>query len=218
MKNPGTWALALILAMPAIAPAAEESSAPSKSQGRGVQSIEINELIAKVAKRSGKQFIVDPRVRAEIALTGLDVNAVDYARLLAILSVYQYVAFEAGGVVRVIPDASMRQLPVPAASEVPAKALDDEVVTVILQVKNSCSAYLVPVLRPLMPQAAHLAAMPSNALILVDHAANARRIADMVERLDKVSTQGGKCSPDVMGFGKIDAKPEPRPEPKPEPK
>jgi len=212
MKYRSTWALAMVLALPAIAAAAEEPAASSSSQA--YKSIEIGELIAKVAKRTGKQFIVDPRVRAEIPLIGLDVSTVDYARLLAILSVHQYVAFESGGAVRVIPDASMRQLPVPAASEVPAKALDDEVVTVILPVKNSCSAYFVPILRPLMPQAAHLAAMPNNALILVDHAANARRIVDMVERLDKVSTLGARCDPEIFGGGaKGNAKPEPAPRP-----
>src|SRR5262245_31184561 len=106
MKTRSTWALALVLALPAMAFAAEGSSVPSSSQGYKFQSIEIGELIAKVAKRTGKQFIVDPRVRAEIPLIGLDVNSVDYARLLAILTVYQFTAFEAGGAVRVVPDAN----------------------------------------------------------------------------------------------------------------
>src|SRR5262245_46147356 len=98
MKNRTAWALALVLALPAIAPAAEEPSASASSQG--YKSIEIGELIAKVAKRTGKQFIVDPRVRAEVPLIGLDANSVDYGRLLAILSVHQFVAFESGGVAR----------------------------------------------------------------------------------------------------------------------
>src|SRR5262245_55845983 len=109
MKTRTPWALALVLALPAIAVAADEPPAASSSQGYRFQSIEIGELIARVAKRTGKQFIVDPRVRAEIPLIGLDVNSVDYARLLAILNVHQFVAFEAGGAVRVIPDAVMRQ-------------------------------------------------------------------------------------------------------------
>jgi len=218
MKIFCSWALALVVALPAIAPAAEESPASSSSQGYKFQTIELGELIAKVAKRTGKQFIVDPRVRAEVPLIGLDVSSVDYGRLLSILSVHQFTAFEAGGAVRVVPDANMRQLPVPVTGGVPAKAFDDEIVTLIVQTKNACPAHLVPILRPLMPQAAHLAAMPPNALILVDHAANARRIVDLVERLDKGSTAGGKCGPDILGGAKNDAKPEPRQDPRPEPK
>jgi general secretion pathway protein D len=56
-------------------------------------------------------------------------------------------------------------------------------------------AHVVPVLRPLMPQAAHMAAFfQSNTLIISDHAANARRIVDMVERLDKASPGDQKCT------------------------
>jgi general secretion pathway protein D len=202
MKNLSSWALALVLVLPAAAPAAEEppASRASSSQADNFPDMDIRELIAKVAKRTGKQFIVDPRVRAGIPLTGLDVNAVDYGRLLAILNVHQFVAFESGGMVRVVPDAVSRQLPIPVTSEVPAKALDDEMVSLIVQVKAACSAHMVPVLRPLMPQAAHLAAMPPNALIIVDRAANARRIVDMVERLDKTAPPGSKCGPEVFGW------------------
>lgn len=202
MKNLSSWVLALVLLLPAAAPAAEESPAAraASSQADNFPDMDIRDLIAKVAKRTGKQFIVDPRVRAGIPLTGLDVNAVDYGGLLAILSVHQFVAFESGGLVRVVPDAISRQLPIPVTSEVPAKALDDEMVSLIVQVKAACSAHMVPVLRPLMPQSAHLAAMPPNALIIVDRAANARRIVDMVERLDKTATPGNRCGPEVFGW------------------
>ena len=201
----------LLLALPALAPAAEEQVAPCAAKpcaDRG-QYIDISELIAKVAKRSGKQFIVDPRVRAEIPLIGLDANAVDYPKLLAILTVHQFVAYEAGGVVRVVPDANSRQLPIPVTSGVPAKALDDEMVTVVLEVKTACAAYLVPVVRPMMPQSAHLAALAPNSLIVIDHAANARRIVDTIERLDKAAPQGVRCGAEFQG-SKSDGRPEPR--------
>jgi general secretion pathway protein D len=211
MKNLSSWALALVLVLPAAAPAAEESPASraASSQADNFPNLDIRDLIARVAKRSGKQFIVDPRVRADVPLTGLDANAVDYGRLLAILSVHQFVAFESGGVVRVVPDAISRQLPIPVTSEVPAKALDDEMVSLIVPVKAACSAHMVPVLRPLMPQSAHLAAMPPNTLIVVDRAANARRIVDMVERLDKTATPGTRCGPEFFGSktdGKLESK------------
>jgi general secretion pathway protein D len=211
MKNLSSWALALVLVLPAAAPAAEETPASrvASSQADNFPNLDIRDLIARVAKRSGKQFIVDPRVRADVPLTGLDANAVDYGRLLAILSVHQFVAFESGGVVRVVPDAISRQLPIPVTSEVPAKALDDEMVSLIVPVKAACSAHMVPVLRPLMPQSAHLAAMPPNTLIVVDRAANARRIVDMVERLDKTATPGTRCGPEFFGSktdGKLESK------------
>jgi|GEM_PF-1446524 general secretion pathway protein D len=187
-------ALALALLIPIGATAADPAPAAAPAAASDYASIDIGDLIARVAKRTGKQFIVDPRVRAEVPLIGLDVDRIDYPKLLAILNVHLFAAYESGGMVRVVPDANSRQLPVPLTSEVPSKALDDELVTVMLQPKNMCSAQAVPVLRPLMPQAAHLAAYPlSNTLVISDRAANARRILDMVERLDKAAPAGQKC-------------------------
>jgi general secretion pathway protein D len=201
MKIRSLGALALVFLLPAMAPAAEETSASraASSLADNFPSIDIRELIAKVAKRSGKQFVIDPRVRAEIPLSGLDVSAVDYEKLLAILSVNQFVAFQSGGVVRVVPDAIARQLPIPVTTEVPPKALDDELVTLIVHVKNSCAPYLVPIVRPIMPQNAHLAAMAPSTLIVVDRADNARRIVEVIERIDKVQAPGTKCGPEIFG-------------------
>jgi general secretion pathway protein D len=156
--------------------------------------VELTDLIDKVAKRTGKQFIIDPRVHAIVPNAGIELEKVDYAKLLAILSVHQFGTYEASGVVRVVPDANARQMPIPLTNEVPAKALDEEYVTVMITPKNMCVMQSVPVLRPLMPQAAHMAAYgQSNTLIISDRAANARKIVDMVERLDKVAPAGQKC-------------------------
>jgi len=187
-------ALALALLIPMISTAADPAPMAAPASSSSHATIEIGDLIAKVATRTGKQFIVDPRVRAEVPLIGLDADRVDYPRLLAILNVHMFATYESGGLVRVVPDANARQLPVPVTGDVPAKALDDELVTVILTPKNMCTAQAVPVLRPLMPQAAHMAAYPlSNTLVISDRAANARRLVDLVERLDRAAPAGQKC-------------------------
>ncbi len=161
MKTYRPWALAMVLALPVLASAAEPAASPCvAASSHSDDGMEMTDLIDKVAKRTGKQFIVDPRVRAIVSSTGIDLEKVDYGRLLAILTIHQFAAYESNGVVKVLPDASARQLPIPVTSEVPANALDDEYVTVMFQAKNMCAAQSVPVLRPLMPQAAHLAAFP----------------------------------------------------------
>jgi general secretion pathway protein D len=46
------------------------------------------------------------------------------------------------------------------------------------------------VLRPLVPQQAHMAAYaPSNAIIISDSAANITRIRDIIERMDQSAVQ-----------------------------
>jgi len=208
MKMYRLGALAVTLALPVIVIAAEPVTAPCVAASAATDSeIEIADLIGKVARRTGKQFIIDPRVRAQVSKVGLDIDKVDYARLLAILTIHNFSAYESNGVVKVLPDAGARQLPIPVTSEVPAKALDDEYVTVMFQARNMCTAQAVPVLRPLMPQAAHLAAFPqANTLLISDHAGNARRIIDMAERLDRAAPVGQKCPAEMWPAAKNESK------------
>ena len=67
-------ALALALLIPVIATAADPAPAAAPAAASNHASIEIGDLIAKVARRTGKQFIVDPRVRAEVPLIGLNAD------------------------------------------------------------------------------------------------------------------------------------------------
>jgi general secretion pathway protein D len=49
---------------------------------------------------------------------------------------------------------------------------------------------LIPVLRPLVPQQAHMAAYaPSNAIIISDIRSNIGRIVDIIERMDRSAIQ-----------------------------
>jgi general secretion pathway protein D len=172
--------------------AAEGSSTPDKP--RSVPTIEIQDLIAKVAKRTNTQYVVDPRARADVPLTGIDVDRLDYAKLLTILTVNGLTSYKQGDFVIVVPDANARQMPTHVYTDTSFKELDEEFVTVLLQAKNACTAHLVPILRPLMPQEAHMASDPySNTMVISDRASNARRLADIFGRIDKSAPAGRGC-------------------------
>src|SRR5262245_37032766 len=99
-------AVLTMVAAPMVFAQSEASATPRKG------SVPVEELIATVAKRTGKTFIVDPRVQGEAMLIGSDPAKIDYAELLSVLQVHGFAAVERGGVVRVIPDANVRQSPV----------------------------------------------------------------------------------------------------------
>ena len=69
-------------------------------------------------------------------------------------------------------------------------AANDEYVTQVIRLENISAAKLIPVLRPLVPQQAHMAAYaPSNAIILSDIRSNIGRIVDIIERMDRSAVQ-----------------------------
>jgi len=189
---------AAVLALPLTAGAQDSASTsgPSTSSRASLPEIDVGDLVARFAKRSGKQFIVDPRVRGPVPLVGMDPDRISYEKLLAILTVNQFVAVAEGDWIIVEPDTNARQLPTPVYTERNFKAgAPDEVVTLILPVKNICAAHVVPVLRPLMPQSAHMAAYPGiNTMILSDHASNLHRIVAMIEALERNAPDGNGCA------------------------
>jgi general secretion pathway protein D len=204
MKFRITIGVAAVLALPLVA--AAQDSAPAAghvSSSRKVSAdMDIVDLIERYAKRSGKQFILDPRVRGQVPLAGMDPDRIGYDELLAILTVQQFAAAPQGDWIVVVPDANARQLPTPVYSDRNFKtAAPDEIATLIVNVKNVCAAQAVPVLRPLMPQAAHMAAYPAvNTLILSDHASNLHRLVTVIEALERAGEKNPMSIPECASL------------------
>jgi len=146
--------------------------------------IPIARLVSQIAHKTHKKFIVDPRIRADVSLGDLSLSDLSYADLQEILFVNGYILFEHGNYVEVLPNANARQNGMPVISGKETRP-DHEIVTRILSAKSLSVAQLVPILRPMIPQYGHLAALPcTNRLIMVDTYANVRRIEAVIEALD----------------------------------
>jgi general secretion pathway protein D len=148
---------------------------------------DLGQVIEAVSQVTGKNFIVDPRVRAQVTMLSTEPMspAAFYEAFLAILQVHGFIAVPSGSVIKIMPDATARQVP---ANDLPDRvsSTSDEIVTQVVQVRNVSAGQLVPILRPMMPQSAHLAAYPSaNMLIISDRASNVSRIVRIVQRIDR---------------------------------
>jgi len=147
--------------------------------------VALSQLLERVARSSNKQFIVDPRIPQQIFLGGVRAEDVSYPILLAILRNHGVAAATIEGRVNLVPDSNVRSLPVPSVNSDDAKIPDEEFVQRVITTSTVDTAGLVPILRPLLPQSAHLAAMPPNKLIVLDRYANVKRISEIVKALDR---------------------------------
>lgn len=145
------------------------------------QDTDIRTVTQSVMDVTGRNVIIDPRINARVTLfSNTPVSAAGFYELyLAALQVHGYAAVENGNTVRVIPDATARQVP-----SVDSNILD-AFVTRTIRIDNIGAAQLVPILRPLIAQIAHFAAHPeSNMLVISDRAGNVERIAAIIRRMD----------------------------------
>jgi general secretion pathway protein D len=146
--------------------------------------VALEPLLARVGRSAGKKFLVDARATQQIYLGGAEPNEVDYPTLLAILRNNGLAAIEIEGYMNVMPMTDVR-FHAPIVQTDDTAVADDEWVTRIIVLTNVEAPFLVPILRPMLPQAAHLAALPPNKLIVMDRYANVRRITEIVRALDR---------------------------------
>src|SRR4029077_5936480 len=127
---------------------------------------DITQIAEAVSAATGKNFIIDPRVRAQVTMLSSTpmTPAAFYEAFLSILQVYGFVAVPAGDVVKILPDANARTMP---GIDLPdhVSATSDEMVTEVIDVKNLNAQVLVPILRPMVPQYAHLVAYPASNIL-----------------------------------------------------
>jgi general secretion pathway protein D len=167
----------------------------------GANTVPLTTVIAAVAKRSGKKFIVDPRVQGDAVLQE-NPASLSYDDFLMLMSVHGFAAVTNGDYVRVVPEASVRQMAVPIADG--DKHPLAEYVTRIWTVKSIPASHLVPLLRPLIPQQGHLVALPcTNNLIVVDTFGNTQRLDQVIKSLDRGEPYvPEKCKPGEPPFAR----------------
>jgi len=150
---------------------------------------DISTLINTVSKFTGKNFVVDPRVKGRVTVISASPLARDelYQIFLSILEVHGIATIPVGNIIKIVPNSKAKQGSIPTGNS--GRSISgDQVITRIIRVKNVTAAQLVPILRPLIPQQGHLAAYPSkNVLIITDRAENVARLTKIIHRIDQVS-------------------------------
>ena len=151
-----------------------------------LKNADIHSLIQTVSRQSGRNFVVDPRVKARVTvISSTPLNSDElYETFLSVLQVHGYAAVPSGDLTKIVPDVNAKQGPVPEFSE--DARFSDQLVTKVIKVANVPAAQLVPILRPLVPQQGHLAAYAStNTLIVTDRASNIDRLTTIINGIDR---------------------------------
>lgn len=142
---------------------------------------DIRVVAEQVSQVIGRTIIVDPRVRAQVTvLSNAPMSPAAFYRLFqSVLEVHGFVALDSGDALQIVPDANARF------------GSGQDYVTQAIVLENIAAAQLVPILRPLLPQSAHLAAHPtSNSLIVADRPQNIQRILTLIRRMDQAGDGG----------------------------
>ena len=154
------------------------------------QDAQLRAVIEAVAKFTGRNFLVDPRVKGKVTVLGPNRLTPEeaYKAFQSVLAVNGFITVEGDGVTKIVPQQEGKQQALPVTS---GREEGDRMVTRVLRVEHVPAQRMVPVLRPLLPSYGHLVAYSdTNALIITDHAENVQRLVGIVERLDRPGDSG----------------------------
>ena len=152
---------------------------------------DINAVITAVAKLTGKNFIIDPRVKGKVTVITHKSMTKDevYEVFQSMLKVHGFAAVPGKSVIKIVPEVNAKQDTIKTITQEDYRD-GDELVTKVIPIKHVTAAQLVPILRPLVPQRGHLAAYPqSNVLIISDSAGNIERLSEIIARIDQSINQ-----------------------------
>lgn len=151
------------------------------------QDADIQAVVKTVSQISGRNFLLDPRVKGKITIISakpVSANAA-YQIFLSALKAQGFAAVEGpGGIVKILPEAEAKQnAPVSSAAQ---PGGGDRLITQVVVVQHGSATQMVPLLRPLMAPTGLLSVYaPANTLVITDYADNVRRLMQIIEKIDQ---------------------------------
>ncbi|MEZ5631734.1 MAG: type II secretion system secretin GspD [Burkholderiaceae bacterium] len=147
---------------------------------------EIEAVARTMATITGRNVVVDPRVKGTMTLTStVPVTPAQAMQLFASqLRMQGFSLVENNGISLVLPEAEAK-LQSSAVSAGPVRGATGQIVTQIFRLTHENANNLVPILRPLISPNNTINVNPgTNALVITDYAENLQRIARIIAALD----------------------------------
>jgi len=190
--------------IPAVNPAQGDSSFVSMD----FNNVDINVFIKFMSKLTGKNFVVDNRVKGNVTIISpTKISVKDAYRVFeSVLEINGFSTVEAGSVIKIVPapNAKGDNLDTRIVTETGDETIDDRVVTRLIPLEYAKSDELKNLFSPLVPKGSIvLSYRDTNMLIITATLSSIDRLLKIVEKID-VESVGKQIS--VLPLKHADAK------------
>ena len=156
------------------------------------QDADLRTVIQAVSEFTGKNFLVDPRVKGKVTVVAPDPlsEAEAYKAFLSVLEINGYVTVDSEGMTKIVPqeEGKTRNTLLNGHAKNPNR---DDMITKVLRLEHIQAERIVPLLRPLIPAYGHMAAdATTSSLIITDRVSNLERLVNIIKRLDRPTASG----------------------------
>lgn len=176
-----------------IEPVSTQANNASSEKIWNLRNADIRAVISEIARITGRNFIIDPRVQGKISISsGKPMsNKALYQVFLSMLQVTGFSAVPSGDVIKIIPSLDAKTQASDLLNRMKHPPYGEDIMIQVIPVEHVPAEQLVPVLRPLMPQSSNVSAYsPSNMIILTGQANNIKQISRIISQVDTSSANG----------------------------
>lgn len=206
LMRPLALAVALTLALPpapllaqTAAPARRPAAASDDQATLNFVNADLEATVRAVGQYTGRQFVIDPRVKGTINLvTEKPVTKQQaFEQLLSALRLQGFTIVETpGGVSRILPEADAKLQGGRVVTPQETAPRGDQVITQVFELQYESATNMVPVLRPLIAPNNTISAYPANnTLVITDYADNLRRLREIIASIDRPGSADAEIVP-----------------------
>ena len=189
--------LLLCLALAGVAHAAPPAQAEKEKISLNFVNADIESVVKTVSIISGRNFVLDPRVKGTINVVSSSPIAPElaYPILISALRLQGFTVVDGNGtgVVKIIPEADAKTHAIPTTTR--SVSHEYRLITRVFPIRGESAAQLLPILRPLVTANNSISVYPANnTLVITDYADNIKRLEKVIASIE----QGGGENPAVF--------------------
>ena len=180
--------LAAVVLLFSLSGAAEAQRTKSASREQLItmdfQDVEIGVLVKFVSEITGKNFVLDEKVRGKVTVIAPTEITIDeaYRVFQSILELKGFTTVPAGPTTKIVPIREAKQKGAPLSTRLP---VGEEFITQLIPLAFVDASSLVSVLQPMVSKDGLISAYdPTNTILLIDSAFNIARLLGVIAELD----------------------------------
>ncbi len=156
--------------------------------------VDLKVFIKFISNLTGKNFVVDDKVRGKVTILSPTPITVDeaYQVFLSVLEVQGFTTIPSGNVVKIVRTVESRQKNMATSSRLTIEPEpQDQVITQVIPLAHASAAELRKILVPMVSKQGLIVSYnPTETLILIDYESNVNRLLKIIDMVDVKTFQG----------------------------
>ena len=162
-------------------------NAPKKYVTIDFDNVDISVVVKFVSELTGKNFIIDDRVKGKVTLISPKKIPVDdvYDVFLSVLEVNGFTVVPSGNMNKILPAAQAREKSLETRTNGGLAETQDRMVTQVISLERANPDEIKRVLDPIVSKTSSVLAYPAaGMLVITDYLSNIRRLQEIISALD----------------------------------